>query len=300
MVFEAGYLGSQSHKLEQFRNFNIPEPGTGSLASRVPYPEFGSVYLVDGMDKANYHSLSAKLQRRFSAGLTYLMGYTWSKSMDIGSGTRPQGVDQLLVQNEFCAQCDYARSAFDTTHRFVSSIIYDLPFGKGGRYLKRSGFFNALVGGWQISSIITMQSGFPLDVYAGRDQSNTGHLTGDRVNATGQATTLPGDQRKTDRFFNTSAYVLQPFGSYGSAGRNTVVGPGIFAWDFSTIKTFAIHESHRLEFRFEAFNFPNHRISGDPIVTFTSVDFGRITSTRVPMRELQVALKYMFSERVAM
>jgi hypothetical protein len=130
-------------------------------------------------------------------------------------------------------------------------------------------------------------------VLDGKDQSNTGHQY-DRPNATGQTTELPRDRQDPQRFFNTGAYVLQPFGSYGSAGRNTVIGPGQIAWDFSTTKLFRIEEQRNLEFRFEAFNMPNHPNWGLPNTTVTSTSFGRITSTSTNMRELQFALKLNF------
>src|SRR2546426_8277590 len=230
MVVEAGYLGSASRKLEQYRGFNYGEPSpTGSIVSREPYPEYGRVFIVDTIGKSNYHSLAVKAQRRFSAGLTYLVGYTWSKATDTTSGIRPQGSDTLFAQDEFCVQCDYGLAAFHTNHRFVSSAIYELPFGKGQKFLNRGGVANALFGGWQLGSIITLQTGFPLNVYDGLDQSNSGHQF-DRPDATGQPTALARGQQDPERFFNTAAYRLEPYGRFGNAGRNTVIGPGIIEW----------------------------------------------------------------------
>ena len=175
-LLEVGYLGSVSRKLEQYRSFNYAEPSpTGSIASRVPYPELGRVFLVDGVGKANYNSLGLKLQRRLSAGLTYLLGYTWARAIDTGSGIRPHASDTLFAQDEFCIQCDYALSAFHTQHRWVWSTLYELPLGRGKRWLNRGGALNAIMGGWQVSSILTVQTGFPLTVFAGRDQCNCGH-----------------------------------------------------------------------------------------------------------------------------
>jgi len=144
-----------------------------------------------------------------------------------------------------------------------------------------------------LGSIVTLQTGFPQNVTAGKDQSNIGHLA-DRVNATGQPTALPRGSQDPQRFFNTSAYSLQPFGSFGNSGRNTLIGPGVMNWDFSTIKNFAIRERRSLEFRFEAFNLPNHPNWGFPNAIFTSSSFGKITSTSTDMRELQFSLKLNF------
>jgi hypothetical protein len=138
-----------------------------------------------------------------------------------------------------------------------------------------------------------LQAGFPVDVLAGKDQSNSGHQY-DRVNATGQPTALPRGSQDPQRFFNTGAYSLQPFGFYGNAGRNTLVGPGLIDWDFSTIKAITFLEHRSLEFRFEAFNTTNHPNWGAPNTTFTSASFGRILSTSTNMRDLQFGLKLNF------
>ncbi len=116
----------------------------------------------------------------------------------------------------------------------------------------------------------------------------------DRPDATGQATPLPRGSQGPERFFNTEAYVMQPFGQFGNTGRNTLIGPGIISWDFSTMKKITVRESHFVEFRFEAFNIPNHPNWGEPNATRASVDFGKIRSTRTNMRELQFGLKYVF------
>ncbi len=293
-VIEVGYLGSVSRKLQQYRNFNSPDPSpTGSVAARAPWPEFGRVFQISGIGKANYNSFSAKLTRRFSQGLTYLASYTWAKSIDTGSGIRQPPGDTLFLQDEWCQTCDRALSAFTTAHRFVTSMLYEAPFGKGKKFLNRGGLLNAVAGGWQLGSIVTFQTGFPLNIVAGRDQSNTGHQS-DRVNATGQPTALSGSKRDPQAFFNTGAYALQPFGSYGNAGRNTLIGPGTINWDFSTIKNFGLGEGRRLEFRFEGFNLSNHPNWGRPNPTFTSVSFARVTSTATSMRSLQFGLKLNF------
>ncbi|PYR59400.1 MAG: hypothetical protein DMF91_14940 [Acidobacteria bacterium] len=292
-ALEIGFLGSQSHRLERLFAYNEALPGaTGSVVSRQPYPEFGRIQEVGNVAEANYRSLSAKLTRRLDAGLTLLAGYTLSKSRDNGSGIRTLDGDTLFPQNSYCVSCEWGPSIFDNRHRFVSSVLYELPFGQGKPYLNH-GIGNALLGGWQLSSIVTASSGFPRNVMTGRDQSNTG-AGFDRPNATGAPTSLPRDQRTTARWFNTDAFVLEPLGTFGDAGRNTVTGPGAFSWDFSTMRNFRLTGSKTLQFRFEAFNFPNWPIWNDPNTTLLSPNFGRISSTRKPMRELQFGLKLVF------
>ncbi|PYV41478.1 MAG: hypothetical protein DMG06_16990 [Acidobacteria bacterium] len=292
-VLEVGYLGSVSHRLERLRAFNEALPGTtGSVASRQPYPEFGRIQEVDGSVNANYNSLGVKLSRRFSRGLTYLVGYTWSKAIDSGSGIRTLGADTLFPQNSYCLSCERSLSIFDVNHRFVTSLLYELPFGKSKTFLNQGGLVNALLGGWQLSSIITIQSGFPLTVQDGNVSLAGGFF--DRPDATGISTELARSQRTTDQWFNTAAYVQQADGTFGNVGRNTVIGPGITNWDFSTLKDFHFTEGKYLQFRFEAFNILNHPIWGDPDTYFPDNTFGKIRSTRIDMRQLQFGLKFVF------
>jgi len=320
-VLEVGYMGSVSRKLESLRAFNESIPGaTGSVLSRAPYPEFSRIQEVDGSGKSSYNALSAKAQRRFSQGFTYMVGYTWARSIDTASGIRNHAGDTLFPQNSYCISCERGLSSFHVAHRMVTSALYELPFGKGRRFMNTGGIANAVLGGWEVGSIITLQSGFPITVTSGRDQSNTG-AGFDRPLTNGQKVALPRGQQDPERFFNIDAFQIQRFGSHGTVGRNTLIGPGMIAWDFSILKKFAIRESHHLEFRFEAFNFPNHPNWGNPATgifgscqappvghparqdaTLTCFDdlhqrnanFGKIRGTRTNMRELQFALKYVF------
>jgi hypothetical protein len=233
-----------------------------------------------------------KLTRRFNRGLSVLGGYTLSKSTDNGSGIRTLGGDTLFPQNSFCFGCEWGLSIFDVRHRFVSSVLYELPFGDSKPYLT-SGIGNVLLGGWQVSAIVTASSGFPRTVFTGRDQSNTG-AGFDRPNATGADPNLPGDQRTIQRWFNTDAFLVQPLGTYGNAGRNSIIGPGITNVDASVMRNFRIGRDKLLQFRAEAFNVLNQPIWGDPDATVTSLRFGQINTTRKPMRELQFGLKFVF------
>lgn len=307
-LLEIGYLGSVSRRLEALRSVNeaLPAPRTSglSVAQRSPFPNIGIIQAVDNGGKANYNSLATKLTKRYSSGLTYLIGYTWSKSIDTASSIRNQGNDTLFPMNSYCRDCERALSAFDVRHRFVSSGSYELPVGRGRALNVQNGVLNTLVGGWQIGSIITVQSGYPFNISQSGDPSNTGH-TFDRPNATG----IDPDAnwtRTPSKWFNPAAYVKTPDGTHGNLGRNSGTTPGLFGWDFSMLKDFNFTERHKLQFRFEAFNFPNHpnwgnpsgnvnagsAIAGQPLAP--NSNFGVITSTRTNMRNLQFGLKYIF------
>ncbi len=293
-VVELGYLGSISRKLESLRAVNETLPGTTPIATRVPYAEFGRIQLVDNGANGAYNSASIKLTKRYSAGFSLLTSYTYSRSVDDSSGIRVQGFDTLFPQNSYCLKCEWGLSAFDTRHRMATSLLWDLPIGKGRKANVQNGFLNALVGGWQTGAIWTVQTGFPQNINIGStDRSRAGGLF-DRPNATGVS--AYEDSPTPSRWYNPAAFVLQPEGTFGNVGRNTAIGPGIFALDFSAHKEFQMpySERHALQFRFEAFNVLNHPVWGGPNTNTQSGGFGTITGTAIAMRELQMALKYIF------
>ena len=172
-VLEVGYNGSQSRHLQGLQDPNQSVPGTvGNQNARAPFPEFGYIQTAHSEGNGNYNGLGFKLTRRMTSGFTYLASYTWSKSLDSSSSIRGTNVD-IFPQDSYCLACDKGYSAFNTPHRFVTSVLYELPFGKGKRLADRGGVVNQVVGGWQISSIVTIQSGRPLNMQAGYDVSGT-------------------------------------------------------------------------------------------------------------------------------
>src|SRR5262249_17334885 len=140
---------------------------TGTIASRTPYPELGRIQEVDGSEKAHYNALSEKLQRRFSKGLTYLFGYTCSRSIDSGSPFRVHKTDLLFPQYGYDLRNERGLSSFNVAHRSVTSLLYQLPFGKGRRFINQNSAVDAVLGGWEIGSIFTLQTGFPETAVAG-------------------------------------------------------------------------------------------------------------------------------------
>ena len=304
-VAEIGYLGSVSHFLQRFHNINLPIPGPGSTASRTPWPELGAMQFVDSNVNSRYYSLTAKVTRRMSNGLSALAGFTWSKSLDTGSGIRAVTNDNGQ-QNSACINpCERGRSSFDQNKRFVSSILYEVPVGKGRAFLNRGGISDVVLGGWRISSILTLGSGFPTGVTTGTNRSNAG---GDRPNAIpGQSLTVANPS--PGQWFNIQAFALNSLYEWGNVGRNVLTGPGVKTWDFSALKDFRFVERRYLELRFDGFNFANHPNFGDPNASLSSNAvnaagvaipgtgaFGTISSLRagINMRELQMSLKLVF------
>ncbi len=297
--FEIGYNGALHRKLQALQNTNQPVPGGTSYASRAPFPEYAVLQVVHSEGTGNYNGLGVKLTRRMSGGLTALVSYTWSKALDSASAIRGNYSD-IFPQDNYCLGCDMGYSVFNTPHRFVTSTLWELPFGKGRKFADQGGVVNQIVGGWQVGSIITIQNGRPLNTQAGWDAPGTGTYGDWRLSATGEDPNLPEDRRSTNQWWNVGAFRGLNTGEMGNISRNRLMGPSTFQWDFSAHKQFFIKENHRLEFRFEAFNFPNHPSWGNPNVNWNSrtqtpnPSFGTIRGTATSMRELQFGLKYIF------
>jgi hypothetical protein len=180
----------------------------------------------------------------------------------------------------------------------TTSLLYELPVGRGKALLGGANrAADAIVGGWQLGTILTMQDGFPLTATCGSGNVQNG---GDTclADATGINPNLSlGDQDPT-HWFNLAAFVNRlPGGAlyrYGNAGRSTIIGPGIIDWDFSLAKNFHFTDRLGLEFRTEFFNIPNHPIFGLPGTSPGTSTYGVISNTAVDSRQLQFGLKYSF------
>jgi hypothetical protein len=142
---EIGYLGSRSHRLERMFDANEVTPGPGSVQNRRPYPEFSKVQEIGNVAEARSNSMALKLTRRLDRGLSVLVGDTLSKSEDNGSGIRTLDGDALFPQNSNCFDCEWGWSIFDVRHRFVTSVLYELPFGPG-KPMAQTGLAAALAG----------------------------------------------------------------------------------------------------------------------------------------------------------
>jgi hypothetical protein len=295
-VIELGYLGSESHHLYGFQNLNQATPGTvGSIASRTAFKNYGVIqYVSDGLNAA-YNSGSIKATRRFSQGLSFTSSYTFSKSTDESSGIRPQGFDTLFPQDNRCLSCEHALSAFDTRHRLILATSYELPVGKGKALNVNNGVLDAVIGGWQASGNYTLQSGVPQTLsIGGVDNASTGNQGTDRPNYTGIGNGYAAVQTPS-RWYDPASFVKAPAGTFGNVGRNTLITPHFRGLDFAIHKNFRMPwEGHSLQFRAEAFNVLNHPSWGAPGGNITSANFGVINSTGIPMRQLQMGLKYSF------
>jgi hypothetical protein len=309
-AIEVGYLGSESHHLYGFQNANQGIPGTvGSTISRLPFADFGVIQLVEDGINAAYNSLSFKVTKRFSGGVSVLSNFTWSKSIDDSSGIRVQGYDSLFPQNSYCMECERGLSAFNVPLRWITSVLYELPVGKGKALNVNNGFANAIVGGWQTGGSMTVMDGVPVSLtIGGVDNSETDEAYDRPSYSTGP---VNASSQTPNHWYNPSAFFEAAPGTFGDVGRNTMTAPGVFNIDAELHKSWTMpySEHHHLQLRFEAFNVLNHPNFGEPnpnILQGAAIPgapagtahagFGVISglSPGTTMRQLQVALKYTF------
>ncbi len=295
-VLEVAYVGSKGTKLVSARDINQPQPSALPFNPR-PVPQFADITFIESRANSNYHSLQAKFQQRLSHGLQLLSSYTFSKSIDDASNFFTSAGDPNFPQDSYNARGERGRSNFDVRHRLSVSYSYDLPFGKGQRFAANDGFLTTLLTGWQTHGIVTLQTGRPFTVALPTDFDNSG--TGfaslgfganDRPNLVGD----PRLQTRTpERWFNTAAFALPPFGSFGSAGRNILEGPGYRNVNASLVKNTSLTERINLQLRAEFFNLFNHPNFNLPDNFFGSPTFGRILSAQSP-RHIQFGAKLVF------
>jgi hypothetical protein len=235
-----------------------------SIPSRLPYPNFNGIYIdSDFHGYSHYDAGNVKLERR-AGDLALTAVYTWSKSLDdksatAGAGASLTGYEGFMDNSR--PYLDYGRSDFDVPQRFVTSYVYELPFGRGKKFGSNMNKVSDLaVGGWQLTGIATFQKGFPYSVSAPDIQGITGS-GGMRANIIPGCNlhdnTYAGNLRQFFRL-NMSCFAGPAFGTYGNTGRNFLTQPGINNWDMGIGKAFMLGEGLRFVFKMDAFNAFNH------------------------------------------
>ena len=245
-----------------------------------------------------YHALQMKYEKRFSKGLTFLGHYTWSKMIDdssVASGNVTWLGGTTSQQNPLNRVSEKSLSAHDIPHRVVLSGAYQLPFGKGRKFgASANRWLDGFIGGWETSGFAIFQAGNPLQISQNAGQLQNGGTQ--RPNLIGDPSTSGGMVTKLNNgYFNNAAF-SQPAGDvFGSAPRYLGYrGPGIKTFDAALLKSFAVKEGQRFEFRLEAVNVTNTPIFSDPANSFGISNFGTITGTKVGARNVQLGFKYYF------
>lgn len=264
-----------------------------------PYPQFTGVGVPwASFGASTYHSMQAKLERRFASGFSFMASYTLSKLFDDAPST-PFGGESVSgadYQDNDNRRSERALATWDAPHQLTLNSVWELPFGRGRRYLKSGRVLGALVGGWQLNGIATMRSGVPLRLTVA---SNTLFNYGgaQRPNWNGQDPSLSGPiSDRIDRYFDTSAFTNPAPYTFGNTPRllSKLRGPGVSNLDLSVFKNFAVTEKAKVQFRAEVFNVLNHPNFGLPNTNIGSSTAGVIASQVNLPRDVQLALKVIF------
>ena len=262
-----------------------------------PFPRFTNVtFFRNNIGNSNYNSLQAKIEKRFSFGLTFLVSYTRSKLIDDASSVFDSSiftgpVANYPVADGFNRRLDRDVSNGDIPNTTAVSWVYELPIGSGRRW-HPSGVTGKFTNGWQIAGIVSLQSGIPLAVTQATNFNSFAGFGTQRPNCVAN-TALPASKRTTAAFFNTAAFEIAPQFTLGTCSRNPVRGPAYQDADLALIKRTGITERYSLDFRAEVFNLTNTPPLNAPSVVAGAAGFGSITSAGDP-RVMQFALKFNF------
>ncbi|MBI4475335.1 MAG: carboxypeptidase regulatory-like domain-containing protein [Acidobacteria bacterium] len=275
VVLDVGYIGKKGTKLDASRDINQPVNGV------KPYPLFGPISYLEPRGSSIYHGLQLRVEKRSTTGLNILTSYAWGKLIDnLGS-----------VRDSFNLRLERGLGTEHMKHRFTASTVYALPVGRGKRFMSdSSGVTDAILGGWEFSGIVRMNSGSPATPGLSIDNSGLGRRN-DRPDIVGDWS--KDSPHPTQGWWNRSAFVIPPRGSVGNAGKGSLIGPSYAAADLSALKRFQVEEGKSLQFRFEIFNALNHANFYPLSTTFDSSNFGT-TGVAYDGRQIQLGLKYLF------
>ncbi len=295
--FEIAYAGSKGTKILSARDANQPAASPMQPNLR-PLPQFADIIYEESRGNSSYHSLQARFQQRLRSGITALASYTFGKSLDDNSTFFSSAGDANFPQNSADPAAEKGRSNFDVRQRFSLGYSYDLPIGRGKRFVGDHGFLTEFLSGWSTHGIVTLQSGRPFTValLPEIDNSNTGIVSlgfGGANNRPNRLASAKMENPGPEGWFNAGAFALAAYGNFGNSGRNILEGPGYKDFSLSLSKNSRLREGLNLQFRTEFFNAFNHVNFNLPDSFFGSPTFGQILSAQSP-RRIQFGLKLIF------
>lgn len=298
---ELQYLGS--HGLHLDRNFydNSPTPGPGDINERRPNQLFGRIRRIQNDVYSHYNGFTAILRQRSLHGLSGMLSYTWAHDLDVTDNSNNGG----NTMDNYNISLDYGNSGWDIRHRFVATATYDLPKLQGANALERTA-----LGGWQANTIVTLQTGIPVNVYLNPDWANISQPNGtiqrpDFVHIS-RSNCSSNTHIQSSMCLDATAYALPQQYTFGNAQRNAVHGPGYNNINASLFKNFPIWERLQFQFRAEVANLFNHPSVGNPNADLnanfdpnnpsTYGDFGTVSTmqTQYTPRSIQLAGKIVF------
>lgn len=307
LLAEIGWVGTHGSHLFSAYNLNQATPGSTALTARRPIQLLNNLPTITYFGffgDSVYEGLQLKATKRFGNGLEFLTNYTWGKSLDnaiagsSGQASRPNVSSQYQDINNIASA--RGRSSFDVASRFVFSGMYDLPFGKGRKYASNMNKPAEMVlGGWQMNTIITMQSGRPFTPVLATNGLNNGNFQ--LPNRIGDGS-LPDSQRTIQQWFRTSinpndssrAFDAPPLYVFGNSGYNILRGPGLQTVDLAILKNIPITEKVKLQLRGEGFNILNRANFALPNINLGAAAGGSISSTITTSRQIQMVAKIEF------
>jgi hypothetical protein len=308
LILDVAYVGNKGTKLNGFRNLNqrfvIQNANGSQSAGSRPYPTKGDIQWMEDRVGSTYNALQARLEKRFSNGFTGIVSYTWGKALTgapdhISTSGGGAGFDTGTFrepQDSYNTKYDRGLAEFDIKQRFVASYVWDLPFGKGRKWGNDwNSAVDAVLGGWQVTGIHTLQEGLGLSAnLGGSTVLNIGGERRARPNLVGNPI-LADSQQTVQRWFNTDAFAaFNPAPqAFGTAGIGIMRAPGTVNFDFNFAKNWQLTERFRLQFRTEFFNIFNHANFGPPNISRDSSGFGQIL-TAANARITQFGLKLYF------
>ncbi|MGH9514420.1 MAG: TonB-dependent receptor domain-containing protein [Terriglobales bacterium] len=304
ILISSAYVGTKGTHLQVLRDLNqIPTPQASFDPTNAPYCDpigpvsngvcrFSTFTSIQNRGNSTYHAFQLKAEKRTSHGLYFLSAFTFGKAIN----DQPEiCCNSPWPQDSYNIRAEKGLADFDNRERWVNSVDYELPVGKGRAFLNQGGVVNALLGGWHLGGIITFRSGFPFSPQIDFDPSNTGSPGLQRSNQIGSGHLA---HPTPNLWFNINDFPAPncPNGCFGNAGKNVLEGPGEKTADLSLRKIFNITEDKNLEFRAEFFNALNHPVfqQPDPFITDGPGAAGVITDIVIPQRQIQFALKLHF------
>jgi len=300
-VWEISYIGSHGqHLLANWDpNFpvNDPNPDVNRLPRQIytqAVPQLGGISEMANFGLSNYHGLATKLEKRLSNGLDFLASYTWSHGLStIGQPLRSQGTASR-ARNAGDIRESYANAPFDIRQRFVTSFLYELPFGRGRQF--GSGWnraIEAVLGDWQVNGIVALQTGFAASASTILNSGSFARIHPDLVAGQDPNNAPPGG-RTPAQWWDADAVTDPTMGTWGSLDYMFLRRPGLYNLDISLFKAIPITERIRLLYRVEFLNAFNSPHFGLPSSTQGRAGFGRINDTASDPRQIQMSLRLEF------
>ncbi len=285
-ALRVSYLGNKGTKLERNSNPNEPIMASGTVQPRRPFQPWGPITYWESGRNSILNQLQVGVQRRYASGFSLQAEYQFSRALnEFTFGDAPANNQNFR----------YDRGNQDgiRRHWFVTNYAYDLPFGKGKRFLSGSSRLSEmLVGGWRLSGIMSLGTGQPYSVNFTATQ--LGWLSS-RANIVSSYSAAKPSNQSIDRWFDPTAFAIPAPFTFGSGARNALFGPGIMAWDSAIFKNFSITERLRASFRTEFFNMLNRANFGNPATNISvPSNVGRIASTVTDPRTIQFGLRLDF------